>query len=139
MPTSVCICAPPHDGPPSPERRVLLAAGASLACVPGAAWSRPGAEPTPSQMEGPFYPVEPIPIRARLRELDGRRAQGQGCCSPDSSGARGVLSRGRRSRSGSATRAASTGIPRSGASPTRASRGTARRSTTPWDAGRSTH
>jgi protocatechuate 3,4-dioxygenase beta subunit len=28
-------------------------------------------------MEGPYYPVEPIPIRARLRELDGRRAQGR--------------------------------------------------------------
>jgi protocatechuate 3,4-dioxygenase beta subunit len=78
MPTSTCNSAPPHDGLPSPERRVLLAAGASLVCVPSAAWSRPGSEPTPSQMEGPYYPVEPIPIRARLRELDGRRAQGQG-------------------------------------------------------------
>jgi protocatechuate 3,4-dioxygenase beta subunit len=69
---------PPHDGPPSPDRRALLVAGASLAWAPGAAWSRPGAEPTPSQMEGPYYPVEPIPLRSRLRELDGRRAQGTG-------------------------------------------------------------
>lgn len=67
-----------HESPPSHERRVLLAAGATLVCMPGAAWSRPGAEPTPGQMEGPYYPVEPIPVRSRLRELDGRRAEGQG-------------------------------------------------------------
>ncbi|MEI7444722.1 MAG: intradiol ring-cleavage dioxygenase [Burkholderiales bacterium] len=68
----------PVTGPTSSDRRALCLSGAILACVPGAARSRPGTEPTPSQMEGPYYPVEPIPVRSRLRELDGRRAQGTG-------------------------------------------------------------
>ncbi len=57
------------------RRHLLLAAG----CLPLAgvrAQPRTTPAPTPSQMEGPFYPVEPIPIRADLLHRDGRSAQG---------------------------------------------------------------
>lgn len=59
------------------NRRLFLLSGIGvpLASGPARAQSR-AATPTPSQMEGPFYPVEPIALRADLLRRGGRLAKG---------------------------------------------------------------
>lgn len=53
--------------------QTLLFAGTA---VPGAAARARSPSSTPAQALGPFYPVDPIPLRANLLSRDGRRAQG---------------------------------------------------------------
>lgn len=58
------------------NRRQPLKGLAAVAFVASAGPVPARTTTTPSQQEGPFYPVEPIPLRADLLQRGGRRAGG---------------------------------------------------------------